>query len=326
VNTLMKMMLAAAAFTLFASETQAGDAPKASPVYKTYERRDGKKVELSHSQWAIANKQWQAIDPPAIAEMASGITVVIRVEKNDGTHMLGTGFFISPSEVATAWHLVRDAANITVVNADDRRANAQLSISRPSVDLATIIVPSAYCKTWAHFATDSDWERQGETVYVYGNPQGMDGTFSAGLLSAIRRNGAVFQISAPTDSGSSGSPVFNCYGLVIAIVGDQLVSSAQLSFALTSNSIYEALGLKSDDHPDGFDLGLTQGLELRDQSEIDADIAMANAARIEAEAKAKAAAGPTEAEKLQAQHDEQVRADNARTLQKLTTPSLPQQP
>jgi hypothetical protein len=63
---------------------------------------------------------------------------------------------------------------------------------------------------------------------------------------------------------------------------------------------------------------------MRTPGEIDADIAMANAARIEAEKKAKAAAGPTEAEKLQAQHDEQVRADNERalkTLQQLTAPS-----
>ena len=49
-------------------------------------------------------------------------------------------------------------------------------------------------------------------------------------------------------------------------------------------------------------------------SERDADIALENAARIEAENKAKAAAGPTEAEKLKAQHDEQVRVDNERAL------------
>lgn len=280
---------------------EGGDAaPKAAPVYKTYTRRDGKKVLLSASQSAIANKDWHAVAPENIAETAASITVVIRVQKRDGTHILGTGFFISPSEVLTDWHVVRDAENITIVTADDVRANAQLESSQPSVDLATIMVPSVYCKSHAHFVSDSDWERQGETVYVYGNPQGMDGTFSEGMLSAIRRNGAVFQLSAPTDSGSSGSPVFNCYGLVIAIVGDRLAGSAQLNFAVTSNAIYEALGLKTDDHPDGFDLGLTQGLELRNQSEIDADLATENAARIEAENKAKAAAGPSAEERASA--------------------------
>jgi hypothetical protein len=52
-------------------------------------------------------------------------------------------------------------------------------------------------------------------------------------------------------------------------------------------------------------------------SKLDTDIARKNAARIEAEAKAKAAAGPTEAEKVQAQHDAQIRAENERALKSL---------
>jgi len=306
--------MAVATLGLAALETQAVDAPKAIPVYKTYKLRNGQEVAMSASQWQIANEQWHALSPETIAEIAASITVTIRVDKNDGTHMLGTGFFINSSEVVTNWHVVRDADNITVVLGDDKRLNAQLESSKPSVDLATIIVPSVYSKIWAHFDTDSDWERIGEKVYVYGNPEGMEGTFSDGMLSAIRKNGAVFQISAPIDHGSSGSPVFNQYGLVIGIVSESIISTAQINFAVSSNAIYEALELKNDDHPDGFDLGLTQDLELRDSSEIDADVAMANAARIEAENKAKAATEQTESEKLKERSDELIRANNERVL------------
>jgi S1-C subfamily serine protease len=188
--------MAAAALGLVAGETQAGDAPKAIPVYKTYTLRNGKEVAMSGSQWGIANKQWHALSPENIAKLAASITVTIMVSKNDGTHMLGTGFFINGGEVVTNWHVVRDAENITVVDQDGVRCNAQLSISKPSMDLATIIVPSIYNKIWAHFDTDSDWERIGEKVYVYGNPQGMEGTFSEGILSAWRVNGVFMQISA----------------------------------------------------------------------------------------------------------------------------------
>ena len=69
--------------------------------------------------------------------------------------------------------------------------------------------------------TDSNWERPGEKVYVFyvfGDPEGMEWSFTDGLLSAERANGAIFQVSAPLGHGSSGSPVFNEYGLVIGMI------------------------------------------------------------------------------------------------------------
>jgi hypothetical protein len=104
--------------------------------------------------------------------------------------------------------------------------------------------------------------------------------------------------------------VFNQYGQVIGIVREQIVSSAELNLAITSNVIYEALELKTDDHPNGFDLGLTQGLELRTSGEIDADWALENAARIEAENKERASKGPSPAELSSAAHDAEIRASN----------------
>jgi S1-C subfamily serine protease len=312
----MKLMMITAV-AAFAAAAQAGDAPRAIPIYKNYKLRTGQSVAMSASQYAIANKEWHALEPETIADVASKITVLVMVEKNDGTHVQGTGFFINSQEVLTNWHVARDADNITVVYSDGERCNAQLSISKPSMDLATIIVPSIYNKIWAHFDTDSDWERIGEKVYVYGNPQGMEGTFSEGILSAWRVNGVFMQISAPIDSGSSGSPVFNQYGLVIGIVKESITSSAQLNIAISSNAIYEALELKTDDHPNGFDLGVAKGIEMRTPSEIDADIAIANAARIEAENKKRAATGQTESEKLKERSDELIRANNERVLKSL---------
>jgi hypothetical protein len=94
----MKSMIVMAV-AAFAAVVQAGDAPKAIPVYKTYKLRTGQVLSLSESQSAIANKDWHVVDPEVIADAASKVTVTINVDKNDGTHMLGTGFFINSSEI-----------------------------------------------------------------------------------------------------------------------------------------------------------------------------------------------------------------------------------
>ena len=76
----------------------------------------------------------------------------------------------------------------------------------PSADLAVINVADADSKSWAWFVTDSDWEQVGEKVYVYGNPLDVEGTFTDGMLSAVRKNGALFQISAPLDMATQEAP------------------------------------------------------------------------------------------------------------------------
>jgi len=98
----MKMMMAVAACALFALETKAGDAPKATLAWTTYKLRDGREVAMSASQLGIANKRgWSALAPESIATLAASITVTINVDKNDGTHMFATVFFIDSSEVVT---------------------------------------------------------------------------------------------------------------------------------------------------------------------------------------------------------------------------------
>jgi len=58
---------------------------------------------------------------------------------------------------------------------------------------------------------------EGEPIVVIGNPKGLTGTISQGIVSALRENG-VMQITAPVTQGSSGSPVLNMDGQVVAIV------------------------------------------------------------------------------------------------------------
>lgn len=237
----------------------------------TYKLRTGEVVQMSKSQYNIANRVWRTATPQEIATYAAQITVTIIVEKNDGGKMLGTGFFNTPNQVLTNWHVVRGAKSITVIDSKHVKYDATVRFPNQSMDVTSLNVPGANSK-FAWFATDSDWEQVGEKVYIYGNPQGFEGTFSQGMLSSLRANGAILQIAAPLDHGNSGSPVFNEYGLVIGIVCRKVEdSSAELNFAISTNAMFEAVQMINSEHPKGFNLGITVGLELRNQEEIAAD-------------------------------------------------------
>jgi S1-C subfamily serine protease len=74
----------------------------------------------------------------------------------------------------------------------------------------------------------------GETVFAVGNPEGLEGTFSQGIVSGIRNTleGKWIQITAPISPGSSGGPVLNSKGEVLGIAVATLRSGQNLNFAI----------------------------------------------------------------------------------------------
>jgi Trypsin-like peptidase domain len=251
---------------------------KAAPVTTptpsaTYKLRNGQVVAMSESQIAIANGHAHPYTPQEIARIAKSITVKVMAKIDDRETRLGTGFFISEHLIQTVYHTVRGSADITVTDGSGVEHTATWWSASPAADLAILNVADAQSKHWASFATDSDLAEVGEKVYIYGNPLGVEGTFTDGMLSAVRNNGALLQISAPLDHGSSGSPVFNSYGLVIGIDDMKMAEgAAELNLAISSNVMIEAQRLKNADHPTGFNIGVTTGLELRSPEQITDDI------------------------------------------------------
>ena len=100
---------------------------------------------------------------------------------------------------------------------------------------------------------DSDKLRIGQRVYAVGNPSGLYGTFSDGVISAIRpegRNlvhGKVIQITAPISPGSSGGPLLDANGKVIGVVYGQVshTKGQNLNFAIPSNTLKRLLEEKN---------------------------------------------------------------------------------
>lgn len=136
---------------------------------------------------------------------------------------LGSGFVIDASGyVVTNNHVVGDADEIAVIFQDNTRLPATLVGRDPKTDLALLKVKPAKSLVAVSFG-DSDALRVGDWVIAVGNPFGLGGSVSAGIVSARGRNinagpfDDFIQTDAAINRGNSGGPVFNAKGEVIGI-------------------------------------------------------------------------------------------------------------
>ncbi len=133
----------------------------------------------------------------------------------------GSGFFISPDGyLVTNNHVVENATDIKVVLKDERELTAKVVGRDENTDLAVIKVEGKGFP-YVNFE-NSARPRVGDWVIAVGNPFGLGGTATAGIISAYGRNiGETFvdyiQIDAPINRGNSGGPTFDVYGRVIGV-------------------------------------------------------------------------------------------------------------
>jgi serine protease Do len=135
----------------------------------------------------------------------------------------GSGFFISDDGyLVTNNHVVAEGSSFTVVMNDGKELDAKLIGTDPRTDLAVLKVEGDGKFTYVDFADDSK-VRVGDWVVAVGNPFGLGGTVTAGIVSARGRDiGAgpyddFLQIDASVNRGNSGGPTFNLNGQVVGI-------------------------------------------------------------------------------------------------------------
>ena len=135
----------------------------------------------------------------------------------------GSGFFISEDGyLVTNNHVVEGGAEFTVVMDDGTELDATLVGTDPRTDLAVLKIDDDRKFTYVDFADDSQ-VRVGDWVVAVGNPFGLGGTVTAGIVSARGRDiGAgpyddFIQIDAAVNRGNSGGPAFNLNGQVVGI-------------------------------------------------------------------------------------------------------------
>ena len=160
---------------------------------------------------------------------------------------LGSGFIIDQEGIiVTNNHVIEGADEITVIMSDQTEFTAELLGRDPKADLAVLKIEPGQTELIAVEWGDSDLMRVGDWSIAIGNPLGLGGTVTAGIISAISRDlrGSspyvkFLQTDASINRGNSGGPLFNVEGKVIGIntaIISQTGGSIGLGFAIPSNS------------------------------------------------------------------------------------------
>jgi len=157
---------------------------------------------------------------------------------------MGSGFIVAPEGyVVTNQHVVNNASEITVTLHDGKKLPAELVGIDEKTDLALLKVESKEALPYARFG-DSETTRVGDWVVAIGNPFGLGGSATAGIVSARGRDiqagpfDDFFQIDAPINQGNSGGPLFNLSGQVIGIntaIYSPNGGNVGIGFAIPSN-------------------------------------------------------------------------------------------
>lgn len=175
-----------------------------------------------------------AQSPRDIARAAFKSVVILEMNDSNGQPLsLGSGFFVADSVIATNAHVIKGAysgtaklvgdthklpiAGTIAINYRNDLALLKVSADAPSLRLGPDTNPVV-----------------GDKVYVVGNPLGLEGTFSEGIISGIRSvdTDSILQMTAPISPGSSGGPVMDATGAVIGVAEATFSEGQNLNLAV----------------------------------------------------------------------------------------------
>ena len=181
---------------------------------------------------------------PQIAEKTLAATVYLEMQDSKGLPLgFGSGFFVRDNLIATNYHVIEGAAHGTakLVGKFTTYTIEGVTATDKTNDLTLLKVTAPGIKPLP--LGNSTDVKIGETVYVAGNPKGLEGTFSNGIISSLRDKNTKerLQMTAPISPGSSGGPVLNSKGEVIGVSFMTLVGGQNLNFAIPSRYLTELL-------------------------------------------------------------------------------------
>jgi len=158
----------------------------------------------------------------------------------------GSGFIISSSGIiVTNNHVVKDAKSVSVTLSDGSTYSAKVLGTDPRTDLAVVKIDAGHPLPYVELGSSANVV-PGEWVIALGNPFGLGGTVTAGIVSALGRDigdgpyDKFIQIDAPINEGNSGGPLFDQQGQVIGIntaILSPSGGSVGIGFAIPSDMV-----------------------------------------------------------------------------------------
>ncbi|MGC8816718.1 MAG: trypsin-like peptidase domain-containing protein [Candidatus Hadarchaeum sp.] len=192
---------------------------------------------------------------PDLYEKVKDAVVVIRSTRSTGVAQ-GSGFWYSfegQPVIVTNYHVVNGATEIVVTLRNGNAYPATLLGSDPYADLAVLSVSAPKDEIKTLEIVSSSTLKVGDTVVAVGNPYGLTGSMTVGIVSQLGRTlqestignysiANIIQTSAPINPGNSGGPLLNVRGEVVGITTAIVADSQGLGFAVPSNTILREIG------------------------------------------------------------------------------------
>ncbi len=173
---------------------------------------------------AFSERVYQVIQPSLVLIQTQGLG-----DDGQEAHGLGSGVVIDDSgDVLTSLHVVAGADEIRVTFADGTQSDAQVIAKQPENDIAVLRAARLPAQLVPAVLGNPRAMRVGDEAFVVGNPFGLYGSLSAGVISGFDRSfqppdsdqrlEGLIQIDAAVNPGNSGGPLLNRYGEVVGIV------------------------------------------------------------------------------------------------------------
>jgi S1-C subfamily serine protease len=171
---------------------------------------------------AYSARVYQIIQPSLVLIQALGAD-------EDEDSGLGSGVVITEQgDILTSLHVVEKASEIQLIFADGTRSSAQVTAARPEIDIAVLRADQPPDFLVPATLGNPNALRVGDEAFAVGNPFGLYGSMSAGVISGFDRSFRVpdsdqrleglIQIDSAVNPGNSGGPLLNRSGHVVGIV------------------------------------------------------------------------------------------------------------
>lgn len=169
---------------------------------------------------------------------------------------LGSGFVIQYTGsyyIATNFHVVDGLTNVTVTFWDGNAYTAKAVGSDPYVDIALVFASASADEFYPLQLASSSSLRVGDPVAAIGNPYGLSGSITFGIVSQLGRTieydsargsfpmADVIQLTAPINPGNSGGPLLNADGMVVGVTTAAIAGSQGVGFAIPSDTLLREL-------------------------------------------------------------------------------------
>jgi len=217
------------------------------------------KLEAKVSKlWGYQNVTYQNItiyqNSTALAEIYEEVkdSVVLVIGKTSEGTVQGSGFvynFSGAMIIITNYHVVHGTSSLSVTFSNGNGYEALVNGTDPYADLSTLSVDAPEDEFKPLDVICSSTLRVGDPVIAIGNPYGLVGSMTTGVVSALGRTiteekytggfgiANIIQTSTPINPGNSGGPLLNYCGKVVGITTAIIEDSQGLGFAVPSNTI-----------------------------------------------------------------------------------------